>query len=162
MLCVEPSQTAFTRFHAISSRYWFMLPFVLAEVPGELSYAGSESDGDTRWDKVRVVYGDLSTVPADWLVLYVNAETGALDRVYCRVLAGFLRHTLWIGEWRDYRNYDGIQEARRHGFFPADAHGSIVGPLAAEELFEHVRFDNGFPPELFAKPLAAGGGSPAR
>ncbi len=157
----EPARTAFTRFHAISTLYWFNLPFVLAELPGTLSYLGVEGDDDRRWEKVRVTYTDSTAAAADWLVFYFDANTGLLDKVHCHVTAEFLRQTLWVGKWRDYRDVEGIKRERRRTFYPADLNGSIVGPLTAEQLIEHVRFDNGFPRQLFTKPLAAGGGSPA-
>jgi hypothetical protein len=161
-MVTEPAQTAFTRFHAISSLYWFSLPFVLAEVPGTLSYLGHETDGAARWEKVRVAYSDPAAVPADWLVLYIDAASGLIDHLHCHVTAEFLRHTLWVGTWHEYRDANGIKKERRRSFFPADPGGAIIGPLAAEQLVEHVRFDNGFAPDLFTRPLAAGGGNPAR
>lgn len=157
----EPNRTAFTTFHGISMLYWFTLPFVLAELPGALSYVGAEADGERRWDKVRVEYHDTAAAPADWVVVYVDAQTGLIDRVHCHVTADFLRQSLWVGNWRDYRTVEGIKHERRRTFFPADLGGAAVGGMAAEQIVEHVHFDNNFPRELFTRPLAAGGGSPA-
>jgi hypothetical protein len=157
----EPARKAFTEFHAVSTMYWFELPFVLVELPGELSYLGREEQGEQRWEKLRVDYRDTPAAPADWLVFYFNAESGLLERVHCHVTAGFLRQTLWLGKWQDYRSYGGIKRERRRAFFAADMRGASVGGLAAEQIVEHVRFDNDFAPELFVRPLAAAGGSPA-
>ena len=157
----EPTRTAFTRFHALNTVYWFSLPFILAELPVEMSYVGSENDGKQRWEKVRVAYNDVPGTPADWIVVYLDATTGLIDRVHSHVRAEFLRQTLWVGRWQDYRDLDGIKKERRRTFFPADLTGKIVGNITAEQLVEHVRFDNGFTAEQFTKPLAAGGGSPA-
>ena len=144
--------TAFTRFHALSSAYWFSLPFVLAELPCELTYLGSEKDGETTVEKIRVGYADSVPVPFDWVILYFDASTAKLERIHVHALASFLQHSLWLGVLRGDRQVGGISVERRRAFFPADAAGEIVGAMAAETLLEHVEFDRGFAPDLFAPP----------
>ncbi len=157
----EPARTVFTQFHGISSAYWFSLPFILAEGPAALTYVGPESDGDQRWEKVRVEHPGSLAAPADWLVVYFDAGTGLIDRVHCHITAEFLRQTLWVGKWRDYRSIGGIKRERRRTFFPADMSGNPIGGMAAEQILEHLQFDNDYPASLFTKPLVAGGGNPA-
>lgn len=152
--------TAFTRFHAMADALWFGLPFTLAERPVELSYLGPEAGEDKSWERVRVAFNDAA-VPADWMVLYFDPETGLIDRVHARITAEFLEHPLWVGRMRDYRDIGGLRKERRRFFYPADVEGKIVGALAAEELVEHVRFNTNPAADLFSAPLAAGGGSPA-
>jgi hypothetical protein len=152
--------TAFTRFHALADAFWFGLPFVLAERPGELEYLGRTSEDGRQWEQVRVAYTDPA-LPAEWLVLSFDADTGLIGKVHARIVAEFLTHPLWIGRLRDYREVGGVQRERRRLIYPADARGAAVGPLAAEELVEHIRFNNGWKDDLFTAPLAAGGGSPA-
>ncbi len=152
--------TAFTRFHAMADALWFGLPFVLAERPVELSYLGSESGDGRQWERVRAGLSDAA-IPADWMVLYFDVETGLVDQIHAHVNAEFLAHSLWVGRMRDYRTVGGLRKERRRLFYPADPEGKIIGPLAAEEIVEHVRFDNGWARDLFSAPLAAGGGSPA-
>lgn len=154
------SDTAFTRFHAMVDAFWFGLPFILAERPVDLSYLGPESGEGRQWERVRAGFSD-PTNPADWMVFYFDAATGLIDQVHAHVDAEFLTHSLWMGRMRDYRRVGGLLKERRRFFYPADAHGKIIGPLAAEEIIEHVRFDNGWERDLFTAPLAAGGGSPA-
>jgi hypothetical protein len=151
---------AFTRFHALSSMYLFRLPFMLAEVPATLSYEGQESLGTKRWEKVRAVLEE-EAAPFDWLVLYFDAERGLLDRVLLSVRAEFLDHRLWVGRWIDYREAHGVKQERRRTFYPANGSGRVTGPMAAEQLVEHVRFGNRFWSELVEPPLPAAGGSPA-
>jgi len=157
----EPARKACTEFHGISTLYWFELPFVLAELPGDLKYLGAEQEGEQHWEKVRVDYHQTPAAPADWMVFYFDAQSGLLDQVLSHVTVEFLRHGLWLGKWRDYRNYGGIKRERRRTFFPADVNGASIGGMAAEQIVEHVTFDMGWAPELFVKPLVAGGGSPA-
>jgi len=152
---------AFLRFNAVSSHYWFGLPFILAESPVRLSYLGSEAADGRQWEKVRVDFPDRDNAPADWMVLYVDADSGLLGRVLGHVTVEFLRHPLWLAKLREYREWGGLKKERRRTIFPADENGNIIGTMAAEQLVEHVHFDNGFPPSMFTKPLAAGGGSPA-
>ncbi len=95
----DERSTAFTRFDAVSAEYWFQVPFVLAEIPGTLTYAGSDSEGAKRWEKLRVEYDSAAAVPANWVVAYVNVETGLVDRVFCEIRTEFLRQKLWRGEF---------------------------------------------------------------
>lgn len=151
---LAPGQLALTRFDLVSSLFWFTLPFRLAEQPAELSYAGRENGPDgTSWDKLRAEFPERDpAVPGRWLVLYVDTETGLIDRVHAHLSAPFLRHQLWIGQWLRYRDCDGIRKERQRKFFPADAEGRIVGAMVAEQFVEHVRFNNGFAAEHFREP----------
>jgi hypothetical protein len=152
--------TAFTRFHAMGDAFWFGLPFVLAERPGDLSYLGAEEEEGRRWERVRVAYQD-PTLPADWMVLYFDADSGLIGKVHARITAEFLTHPLWMARLREYQEVGGLVRERRRLIYPADIEGKAIGPLAAEELVEHIRFDSGWTEELFIAPLAAGGGNPA-
>ncbi len=148
----DERSTAFTRFDAVSAEYWFQVPFVLAEIPGKLTYAGSDSDGAKRWQKLRVDYDSAAAVPANWVVAYVDVETGLVDRVFCEIRTEFLRQKLWRGEFDDYRSIDGIRRERRREFFPVDDTDKLLGTKAAQQIVEHIRFDNDFPPDLFVRP----------
>lgn len=153
-------RTIGTQFLAATMAYWFQLPFILAEDVGKLSYEGPQVIEEKRWEKVRVEYGNGSFIPFEWLVFYFDAETGLIDRVHCAVTAAFLRQPLWVGKWRDYRDVGGIKRERRRAFYPADREGRMSGPVAAEQLIEHLRFDDDLPAEWFRKPLATGSGKP--
>ncbi len=155
------SDTAFTTFHGVSLLYWFSVPFVFAEQPVPLAYEGETTMGWRLWDRVRADYHDVPSAPFDWLVIYVDRESGRIDQVFCRVRAVFLEHKLWVGKWRDYRDYNGLRRERRRTFFPADETGEAIGTTAAEQIIEHVRFDSNFDPTLFERPLKANGGRPA-
>jgi hypothetical protein len=156
----EGGRTIGTRFLAATMAYWFQLPFILAEDAGKLSYEGLEVTEEKRWEKVRVEYGSRSLIPFEWLVFYFDAETGLIDRVHCAVTAAFLRQPLWVGKWRDYREVGGIKRERRRAFYPADREGRMSGPVAAEQLIEHLHFDDDLPAEWFRKPLVTGSGNP--
>lgn len=158
---LDPARTAFTEFHGVSMAYWFGLPFTLAEIEAEVRYAGKQGDGGQVWERLRVDLPQQPHTPVDWMVLYIDMQSGLIDRVHCHVSAPFLRQSLWVGHWREYRDYHGLQRERRRSFLPADMDGHPVGGLAAEQIIEHVRFNNGFAEEMFERPLSAGGGSPA-
>lgn len=157
----DPSNTAFTRFHALSNSAWFGLPFILSDPGVRVSFAGTESRGDKDWDRVRVDNPEALNLPADWLVIYFDGETGLIDRVHTQVQAEFMSYKTWLGKWRDYREVEGVQRERRRVFYPADDDGNMVGRAAADQLIEHIHFDNGWNDELFQRPLIADGGNPA-
>ncbi len=153
----SPNQLTMARFDMIASRYWFSLPFRLAEEATDLEYVGAErGDEGERWEKLKATYpkGDTS-VPGKWFTLYINSETGLIDRVHCQLEAPFLNHDLWVGEWRHYQDWDGIRKERLRQFFPADEDGRPLGGLVAEQYVEHVRFNSGYSAQHFDKPAAA-------
>ena len=151
---IAPSQLAFARFDMVSSLFWFSLPFSLAEQPVTLTYLGERSgEGGTRWLRLKADFDDDNpAVPGKWFILYIDAESGLIDRVHGRLTAPFLRHELWTGQWLHYRDCDGIKKERQRKFFPADDDGAIVGDMVAEQFIERVRFNNGYAPEHFLKP----------
>lgn len=151
---LAPGQLALSRFDLVSSLFWFTLPFRLAEQPADISYAGRERGPDgTTWEKLRAELPARDpAVPGRWIVLYIDAETGLIDRVHAHLAAPFLRHHLWIGQWLGHRDCDGIRKERQRKFFPADEEGRIVGGMVAEQLIEHVRFNNGYRAEDFRPP----------
>ena len=119
---------------------------------------GSERGPDgTTWEKLqrRVSTQPDPAVPGRWFVLYIDAESGLIDRVHAQLSAPFLRHELWIGEWLGYRDCDGLRKERQRKFFPADAEGNVVGAMVAEQFVEHVRLNNGYGPAHFREPLPA-------
>ena len=154
---LAPGQLAVTRFDLVSSLFWFTLPFRLAEHPAQVTYAGSERGPDgTTWEKLRAEFPQPDpAVPGHWIVLYIDAESGLIDRVHVQLSAPFLRHELWIGQWLGYRDCDGLRKERQRKFFPADAEGNVVGAMVAEQFVEHVRLNNGYGPAHFREPLPA-------
>jgi hypothetical protein len=156
----EPERMALARFNIVSDLFWFSLPFALAEIPATVTDLGPESDGDHRWNRLRVTLDERAPeAPADWLIVYFDERTGLIDQVLGHVPAEFLPHHVWLGRWSEYQDRGGLQKERRRQFFPADEDGHVIGGLAVEKLVEDVRFDNHFSPARFVKPLAAGGGS---
>jgi hypothetical protein len=149
-----PEQLVVSRFDMVSNLFWFSLPFLLGESPctvTDLGAAPSEEGGS--WHRLKVVFDEPNAaVPGEWFVLYFDTETWLIDRVHARLTAPFLRHHIWLGRWRGYQDYGGFKKERQRQFFPANAQGDIIGSLVAEQFVEHVRFNNGFPPEHFTKP----------
>lgn len=154
---LAPGQLALTRFELVSSLFWFALPFRLAERPAAVTYAGREHGPDgTTWDKLRAELPQPDpSVPGRWVVLYLDADSGLIDRVHAQLSAPFLRHDLWIGQWLHYRDCDGLRKERQRRFFPADADGNVVGAMVAEQFIEHVRLNNGYGPDHFREPVPA-------
>jgi hypothetical protein len=158
----DPARLAVTNFDLVSNLFWFSLPFSLAELPATITDMGATSEGAAQWDRLKVEFAARNPgVPGEWFVLYIDHGTGLIDHVHARLTAPFLRHDLWVGKWLDYHEYDGFKKERQRQFFPADDHGTIVGPVVATQLVEHVRLNNGFDKELFNVPPEAKGAEPA-
>jgi hypothetical protein len=159
-----PGQLALTRFDMVSSLFWFSLPFRLGEERATVTYLGEHGDkSGRRWQRLKAEFDERNPgVPGTWFILYIDAETGLIDRVHGRLTAPFLRHELWVGQWLHYRDCDGIKKERQRKFFPADADGAIVGEMVAEQFVEHVRFNSGYAPEHFHKPPVVEGRKPVR
>jgi hypothetical protein len=155
----EPARLELIHFNLVSNRFWFSLPFALGEMPVTLADLGETRHDGVRVHRVKAVFEPSDPgVPGEWFVFSFNLETGLIDRVHAHISAPFLRHSLWVGKWLDYRDCDGLKKERVRKFFPADAEGQIVGTLVAEQLVEYVRLNNGFPAELFNKPVQANRG----
>lgn len=151
-----PERLELTRFNLVATRFWFNLPFSVAEMPSAITDLGErQGPNDSRWHLLKVVFERPNpAVTGEWLVLYFNTKTHLIDRIHTRLTERFLQHELWAGEWIDYRDWNGLKKERQRRFFPANEDGEIIGPLVAEQLVEHVRFDNNFAPEYFDKPVA--------
>ena len=149
-----PGQLALTRFDMVSSLFWFSLPFRLGEDAVTVTYLGERSgEGGQRWQQLKAEFDEHNPgVPGPWFVLFIDADTGLIDRVHGRLTAPFLRHELWVGQWLHYRDWDGIKKERQRKFFPADADGAIVGDMVAEQFVEHVHFNSGYAADHFRKP----------
>lgn len=159
----EPPRLELARFNLVSNLFWFSLPFAAAELPATVTDLGDADGGAAgHWHRLKVVFDAPNpVVPGEWFVLYINVQTGLIDRVHARITASFLGHELWVGKWLDYHEWDGLKKERRRKFYPADADGEIVGNLVAEQLVEHVRLNNGYPPANFEKPPKAAGATRA-
>jgi hypothetical protein len=147
----------------VSNLFWFSLPFHIGEVPCKVQDLGTEDseDGQT-WHRLKVVFDTpQAAVPGEWFVLYFDTKTWLIDHVHARLTAPFLRHDTWVGKWLRYRECGGFEKERQRQFYPANDQGEIIGDMVAEQFVEHVRFDNGFPPEHFAKPAIGGKREPA-
>jgi hypothetical protein len=160
----ESARIDLTRFSMVSNLFWFSLPFAAAEMPATVTDLGEAGgDQETRWHRLKVVFeADNPGVPGEWFVLYFNTRTGLIDRVHAKIIAAFLRHELWVGNWLDYRDWNGLKKERQRQFYPADDQGEIIGNLVAEQLVEHVQLNNGYTPESFEKPAKAAGGARVR
>ncbi|MGH7823055.1 MAG: hypothetical protein ACREQ9_25125 [Candidatus Binatia bacterium] len=155
-------QLLLARFNMVSDIFWFSMPFNLAEIPVEIRDLGDEETHEGRWHRLRVTLGEgAPEAPGDWFVVYFDARSGLVSRVFTHVTASFLPHKLWVGKWLDYQDWDGLRKERRRQFFPADAGGVIIGNLAAERLMEDVRLNTGVAEDMFEKPAAERGGQAA-
>ncbi|MGE3497272.1 MAG: hypothetical protein AB7N53_05200 [Candidatus Binatia bacterium] len=152
----EPTQLAMTRFEMLSSLFWFSLPFRLAEGQSQVTYVGTvRGPAGEHWDKLKAVFpASELAAPGEWFVLYINRATGLIDQVHCKLSAPFLSHNLWVGQWRYYRDCDGIQKERQRQFYPANDDGEIVGAMIAEQFIERVHFNNGYTAQHFRRPAA--------
>lgn len=154
---LSPRQLSLTRFDMTSNLFWFSLPFLVGELSCSATDLGEERGPEgERWRRIKVVFDAPNPlVPGEWFVLYLDEETWLIDRVHARLTAPFLRQDVWVGKWMRYTDWNGIKKERQRQFFPANLQGEIVGNLVAEQFIEHVRFDNGYPLDYFAKPASS-------
>lgn len=152
----DPGQLAISRFELVSSLFWFSLPFALVEMPAQLTDLGEETGQDGQsWHRVKAVFETRNPgVPGNWFVLYFDSSSWRIDRVHAHLRAPFLRHELWIVQWRQYEQHDGLWIERERRFYPADISGRIVGPLVAQQLVEHLKLNPGEADRSFRRPGA--------
>ena len=70
---------------------------------------GVRSEGDQSCHRLRVLLdADSPPEQGHFFVVYVNVETGLVDRALGRLSAPFHSHPLLVAFWRDYREIHGF------------------------------------------------------
>lgn len=92
----------------INDTYWLVMPYKLQDPGVTLTYAGREEVGGASYEKVQLSFDGVGLTPGDRYWVYLNPETGLVDR-WAYVLESFeegREPTVW--EWTDWKRYGDI------------------------------------------------------
>jgi hypothetical protein len=64
----------------INDTYWLLMPYKLKDPGVILAHEGEESEGEEKWDVVRLSFDQVGMTPGDRYWIHVNQETGLVDR----------------------------------------------------------------------------------
>jgi len=64
----------------VNDTYWLLEPYKLRDPGVNLSYAGEEKLDGKTYDKLAVSFGQVGLTPGDRYWVYVNRDTGLMDR----------------------------------------------------------------------------------
>jgi hypothetical protein len=99
--------------------YWLLAPFKLLDPGVSLTLAGEESEGGTTWDRLELSFDGVGLTPKDRYWVWVNRETGLVDR-WDYVLKGEDGPpTSWT--WEGWARHGRIELPNDHRILEGDA-----------------------------------------
>lgn len=154
VLVSDPPRLALARLHLAGNLFWISMPFALRETWLDVRDAGDVVDDGRLWHRLRVTLEPGSPPElGQYFVVFVDARSGRVERVWGVVDSPFLAHRFWLGRWLDYRDIDGLKVAHRREVLPADADGKAIDTPRVEQRLSDIRYDVGLNPAWFFKPI---------
>ncbi len=92
--------------------YWLFMPYKLKDAGCKLANAGEEKKDGKTWDKVLLTFDNVGLTPKDKYWVYVNRETGLVDR-WDFVLKGEKKPPSTF-TWEGWKSYGKIKLANDH------------------------------------------------
>jgi hypothetical protein len=92
--------------------YWLLMPYKLHDAGCNLALAGEEKKDGKVWDKLLLTFENVGLTPKDKYWVYVNRETGLVDR-WDFVLKGEKKKPSTF-TWEGWKSYGKIQLANDH------------------------------------------------
>lgn len=92
--------------------YWLLMPYKLKDAGCNLALAGEEKKDGKVWDKLLLTFENVGLTPKDKYWVYVNRETGLVDR-WDFVLNGEKKKASTF-TWEGWKSYGKIQLANDH------------------------------------------------
>jgi hypothetical protein len=92
--------------------YWLLMPYKLRDPGVRLALAGSETREGKTWDKLLLSFDNVGLTPKDKYWVYVNRETGLVDR-WDFVLKGEQKPPSTFS-WEGWKTYGRIQLPNDH------------------------------------------------
>jgi hypothetical protein len=92
--------------------YWLLMPYKLKDAGCNLSLVGEEKQGGKVWDKLALTFENVGLTPKDRYWVYVNRETGLVDR-WDFVLKGEKKPPSTF-TWEGWKSYGKIKLASDH------------------------------------------------
>jgi hypothetical protein len=126
----------------VNDTYWLIMPYKLHDPGVNLAYAGDETIDGKAYDKLALSFGQVGLTPGDHYTVYVNRDTGLVDR-WAFILQDMPKEgppSVWL--WQGWQKYGNIMLA---------PHRVQVGGDKKLELMDIAVFDQ-LPDSVFTSP----------
>lgn len=130
--------------------YWFAMMFKLLDPGISYAYEGSRQVGATAYDLVRIGFAEGVGDASDTYLLYINPQTGLVDRFLFTVMDFGMSEPLLMTV--EYAEVEGLKLPAVRRYIQSNWAGEIVGEAWIDEIMSEIRFDNGFDVAAFAPP----------
>lgn len=88
----------------VNDTYWLLAPLKVFDPGVNRTYVADSSD--TQHEVIRLTFGEVGLTPGDTYWLYVNAETGRLDRWAFHLQGMDEEDPPRVHNWMDYRSFE--------------------------------------------------------
>ncbi len=139
------------RFSRKTNFYWFAMMQKLADPGVTYRYEGTRSVDGVDYEVVTIGFKDGVGDAKDAYVLYIHPETKLVDRFLFTVMAFGRSEPLLMTV--EYEDLDGVKLPTQRKYTASDWEGNVASEAKwTLETMKDLKFNNGFDPELFAKP----------
>ncbi|HXV62904.1 MAG TPA: hypothetical protein VEK15_19555 [Vicinamibacteria bacterium] len=122
--------------------YWLLMPYKLRDPGVVVAFDGEESVGGRLYDRLHLRFEDVGLTPGDEFWVYVNRETGLVDRWRFRLESGFEGDYRWSG----WQRFGGI----------------LLATERRSEAGETIRFEDIFVSDVVPEEVFSLSGAPSR
>jgi len=124
----------------VNDTYWLLMPYKLRDPGVTLTYAGEETGANgAGYDKVKLAFDNVGLTPKDNYWVWVNRETGLVDRWDFVLKGEAVPPTTW--NWIGWRKHGGIMLA-----------GERVNPEGRKILLPGIEVPESVPESVFTSP----------
>jgi hypothetical protein len=99
--------------------YWLLAPYKLLDPGVSLKLAGQESEGGKTWDRLELGFDGVGLTPKDRYWMWVNRDTGLVDRWDYVLKGGDEPPTSW--SWEGWADHGSIKLPNDHRVLEGDA-----------------------------------------
>ena len=87
----------------VNDTYWLLVPFKLRDPGVRLEHAGGEEVDGVAYEKLHLSFADVGLTPGDEYWLYVNPESGLIDRWAYQLQGEDPPPVQWV--WKEWRRH---------------------------------------------------------
>lgn len=93
----------------VNDTYWLLMPYKMKDPGVHLHYDGEETIDGTTYDKVLLSFDHVGLTPGDRYWVYVNRDTGLVDRWAFILESMDPKGPASAWEWKDWKTYGSIK-----------------------------------------------------
>jgi len=134
----------------VNDTYWLLMPYKIKDPGVHLSYAGEDTIGGKRYDKLALSFDHVGLTPGDHYTAWINRDTHLMDR-WAYVLESMKpSDPPGVWDWTGWQRYGAIMLA---------PHRTMVGGEGGKLELSDIAVPASVPDAVFTDPAAS---APAR